>query len=224
MNEMLQDPVSLRTRRMFRWSLVLCAITAFGCAVLARPYAFFLPWNLFLAWVPYVIGRGIVRLARRTPHGTGVLVFPTALWLLFFPNAPYILTDLVHVGRLPAWLMLPGAVLILAYAILAMMLGLYSLKDVHGVVRSRLGPSWGWAFAGTVLFLSAIGVWMGRVLRWNSWDVLHDPWGVVRTTLSDLATKPMAWAFVAAFTSILVVAYVVVVRRAQRHEPDELAP
>ncbi len=207
MTDLLRDPVSIRTRRLLLWTAGLCAATFFGAVVTGRLVALVLVWNLFLAWVPYVMSRGIVRMARGTRHGTGLLVLPTALWLLFFPNAPYIVTDLVHVPRIPALLMVPGALMIAAFAALAMSLGLYSLYDMHRIVRRRLGARWGWSFVTTVVFLAAIGVWMGRVLRWNSWDALRHPTAVLRSTLEGLARSPNAAVFVLVMAAGMLLLY-----------------
>jgi len=205
--DLLRDPVSSRTRRLICWSAAACVVTVLGAVLTGKLVALVLTWNLFLAWVPYVLGRGIVRLARQTRHGTGVLVVPMGAWLLFFPNAPYIVTDLVHVARIPAPYLVPGAVLIAVFAAIAMALGLYSLYDMHRIVRRRLGVRWGWSFATTVVFLSAVGVWMGRVLRWNSWDALTNPMAVLRSTLDGLARSPMAMAGILALSVGMLVLY-----------------
>ncbi len=137
MTELLRDPVSLRTRRLCLWSAAICGATIAGVMVTGRTVALVLIWNLFLAWIPYALSCGVVRLARHTRHGTGVLILPTLTWLLFFPNAPYIVTDLIHVNRLPTLWLVPGTALIASFAAVAMVVGLYSLRDMHRVVRRR---------------------------------------------------------------------------------------
>jgi uncharacterized membrane protein len=210
----LHAPASPRTRRLLHASLALSLVAAAITVTTGYPLAAWLVWNLFLAWVPYVFGRGIVRLARATPHGTGVLVAPTALWLLFFPNAPYIVTDLIHVANLPVAFMAPGALLIAGFAAVAMALGLFTLRDVHRIVERRLGTRWGWGFVVTVVFLGAIGVWTGRFLRWNSWDAFTRPWTVLRSTVDGIAGSPVAVAYVLALTALVMLLYRVTVHRA----------
>ncbi|NNE95817.1 MAG: DUF1361 domain-containing protein, partial [Acidimicrobiales bacterium] len=101
-------------------SVVALAAFASWTAATGRSRIDMLPWNLFLAWVPFVIGVGIRRLAARTPHGTGILVLPTALWLLFFPNAPYIVTDLIHLRNSPPSYLVGDAVIIGVFAALGL--------------------------------------------------------------------------------------------------------
>ena len=196
--------------------LVLLTVAA-GGALLARSLLIghvgyrFLAWNLFLAWIPYVLGLGIHRLASRTEHGTGILVLPTALWLLFFPNAPYIVTDFVHLrGSAPGFLLLDAWV-IAAFAALGVALGLLSLHRVHVVVARRLGERLGWAFVGATLLLTGAGVWMGRVLRWNSWDVFTDPRPLVARIL-DALSAPWHHLHAVGFTALFALGLFAVYR------------
>lgn len=174
------------TQRLAFLCLVVCAVHVVRSLIIGYAGYSFLLWNLFLAWIPYWLGLAIDRLASRSEHGTGLLVLPTALWLLFFPNAPYIVTDLVHLrGSEPRYLIL-DAVVIASFAALGMALGLLSLRRVHAIVARRLGERLGWAFVGSVFVLTGAGVWMGRVLRWNSWDVVTHPMPLLRRTFGSL--------------------------------------
>lgn len=203
--------ISRRTRVLAMATLYLCGLAAVAFLVSASRGPVVLVWNLFLAWVPYGIGRCIGRLAARTPSGTGLLVVPTLVWLLFLPNAPYVVTDFVHLARFPPLLWLPAGLFILGFAVVALLLGAFTLYDVHGVVQQRLGRSWGWAFALTVCLLSGLGVWMGRVLRWNSWDALHSPVVVLERTLERLFSDPLAQAFALGYGGLLFLLYAALV-------------
>jgi uncharacterized membrane protein len=207
------NPPDRRTgpTRALVWVTVAClSVLAVYVAATGTRRLGYLPWNLFLAWVPYVLGRAIHRLAERTQHGTGVLILPVGLWLLFFPNAPYIVTDLVHLTESPGRYVLVDGVLIVAFAGLGLALAITSLGAVHGVVRDRLGQSVGWAFVAAAGLLTGVGVWLGRVLRWNSWDLFTDPVGLLGTLGRGLAS-PTAYirplAFSAAFGGALLLLY-----------------
>ena len=172
---------------------------------------FFLPWNLFLAWIPFVLALALAAVhVRRGPRP--VLWALGAGWLLFLPNAPYILTDFIHLGRLrgaPLWF---DAALIGSFAAVGLALGLVSLLVVHAVVEARAGRVVGWVFAVTALLLSAIGVYLGRFPRFNSWDVLTDPSGLVGVVLQRLADplgNPFLLRFAVAMSVILLGSYVV---------------
>src|SRR5262249_12277330 len=123
------------------------------------------------------------------------------LWLLFLPNAPYILTDFVHLSpssRAPLWF--DGA-MISAFSWTGILLGFVSLYLVHVVTRDKLGSRAAWLGVGGVLTLVSAGVCLGRFLRWNSWDLLVRP----GQRLSDLAAAadPAALLRGAVITSAL---------------------
>lgn len=146
----------------------------------------FLAWNLLLAWIPFLSALALVDASRRGVR-TAWLVVIGATWLVFLPNAPYIATDLVHLGELsgaPLWL---DAIAIGGAAATGLTLGFLSLYLVQTVVAQRCGAARAWAFAGAVLALASVGVYLGRVLRFNSWDVLADP-----RALGDAITDPLA--------------------------------
>ena len=113
------------------------------------------------------------------------------LWTLFLAWIPSwlglaIVTDFVHLlGSAPGEMLLDAAT-IASFAALGMALGLLSLGRVHTVVARRLGERLGWAFVGTVFVLTGAGVWMGRVLRWNSWDVVTHPLPLLQRTFASL--------------------------------------
>lgn len=161
------------------------------------PVFAFLFWNLFLAWVPYVLSLGLVALDRRRAPGW-LLGAVGVVWLLFLPNAPYILTDFIHVGKIPGASLWFDTLLIGAFAATGLLLGLASLYLVHHVVAARHGSTAGWALAIGSLALSSIGVYLGRFPRFNSWDVLTNPDGIVQEVLRRFA-DPLGHPFFATF-------------------------
>jgi uncharacterized membrane protein len=145
----------------------------------------FLVWNLFLAWMPYVMAFWAESSARRSPRFRWRVLIPGALWLLFLPNAPYIMTDFVHLGRLDfVWWYDIGMMLAFAWA--GCMLGVASLYMMQGLVRERMGEVASWAFVLACSGLSGLGIYFGRFLRWNSWDVLFSPRGLAHDLLNLL--------------------------------------
>lgn len=137
-------------------------------------YYLFLLGNLFLAGVPLFFST-VLRVAthRQSPWTIRLVVF--SLWLLFLPNAPYILTDILHLTRAsqaPAWYDLA---LLLSCAGTGLLLGYLSLIDVQAIVARSFGLACSWIFATVSLVLSGFAIYLGRFLRWNSWDVLIEP-------------------------------------------------
>ncbi|MCX6033195.1 MAG: DUF1361 domain-containing protein [Chloroflexi bacterium] len=181
-------------------------------AVYARSEAHFgLLWNLFLAWLPMLCALAAYNLGRRRQRGFWLLIAPClAFWLLFFPNAPYILTDILHLqpqAGVPLWYDL---ILLVTFAWTGAFLGLVSLYLMQSLVRRAAGTWISWVFTLVVLGLTGFGVYLGRFPRWNSWDVLTHPLSL----LLDIGTRlrhPLAhsrtFVFSALFSLCLAAMY-----------------
>lgn len=179
--------------KLILWS-VLLLLTLLDLAVLLDirsaeghlPYRFMV-WNFALAWIPAAAAVGLDLLfVRRSGVVRSLLLAGTGLlWLFFYPNAAYLLTDLLHVFReyrfdprqrfwedIGFWhYLLP----MLLAALLGLLIAGASLYSVHRLVSRSLGTLAGWAFAAAVLLLSSFGIYMGRFIRWNSWDIVSNP-------------------------------------------------
>ena len=171
----------------------------------------FLTWNLFLAWIPFVLAVVLHDGARR---GRGLVFLGAigAVWLLFLPNAPYIVTDFVHVGRVtgvPVWY---DAAMIASFAGVGLVLGLVSILLVQGVVERRFGAAVGWLMLAPVFFLCSAGIYIGRVHRLNSWDAITSPGTLLRgfaDRLADPLAQPKAIVALIGAMGLLTVAYLV---------------
>jgi uncharacterized membrane protein len=150
-----------------------------------------LVWNLFLAWAPLVFALGVCREHRAGQPRRWRLWTLSGLWLLFFPNAPYIFTDLVHLNRWFYAHYWPDMIVILLVALTGFLVGFVSLYLMQSVVAERVGRARGWLFILMVAGLSGLGVYIGRFLRWNSWDVFLHPVGL-SVDLGRLAAHPAA--------------------------------
>jgi uncharacterized membrane protein len=227
--------VSLRTRRFPNERLVVLAGLGGASALclgleLAREHRYsgdfrFLVWNLILAWIPLLLALGLYDAYRR---GRSLLWLSPALalWLLFLPNAPYIVTDFVHLSaRSPAPLWFDGIELS-AFAWTGMLLGFVSLYLVHAVLRGRFGVAPAWLAVLAVLALSSVGVYLGRVKRWNSWDLLTQPeqkLAELHARVADPAGLAQAFGVTAGVTVLLALAYLVFyVLMGARIQPDRL--
>jgi uncharacterized membrane protein len=166
-----------------------------------------LVWNLFLAWIPFVLAYFAYALSWRKRLLYFVLPFTVLLWLLFFPNAPYILTDLQHLfttSGAPLWY---DVILMIWFSWTGLLLGLVSLYLMHDIIHRNFGRWWGWVFVLIVSVLSSFGVYLGRFIRFNSWDVFNDPTEVAVTILG-LAIDPSKRLI--AFTVLFAVFYMFV--------------
>ena len=107
-------------------------------------------------------------------------------WLIFFPNAPYIITDFIHLKSrpiVPQWF---DIVFLFLYAWTGLVLGLVSLIDIEKVLIPKIGSIKVKLGIIVLLFLSAYGVYLGRVLRWNSWDIIYRPLQLILEALAPL--------------------------------------
>ncbi|MDX6409931.1 MAG: hypothetical protein QOE13_3002 [Gaiellaceae bacterium] len=164
----------------------------------------YLIWNLFLAWIPFVLAVFVYDRWRRRRGGMMLLVLG-ALWLLFFPNAPYIATDFVHLQHDPLSPYWYDAVTIAAFAWMGVLLGFASLYLMQNVVRQWRGAIAGWIFAFVAIALGSLGIYLGRFLRLNSWDAVEHP-SVLPRILHAVARDPFAYREAIEVTVLFTVA------------------
>jgi uncharacterized membrane protein len=186
----------------------------------------FLCWNLFLAWIPWLAGL-VFRDSCRRRAAAALQLGWFALWLLFLPNAPYILTDLLHLARRPSVPLWYDLALLLTFAGTGLLLGYASLLDVQAAVEERWGRAAGWTVAAGSLFLSGFGIYLGRFLRWNSWEVLTDPVGLfldIADRLLHPASHPSTWAVTLIFGCSLLLGYAALWRAARNSSDPTASP
>jgi uncharacterized membrane protein len=177
--------------------LIVTAAATAGCLALlaARVLASgdtrhaYLAWNLVLAWIPMLVA---VRLAEPS-RSTAMRVGLAALWLGFLPNAPYLVTDIVHLPHRDAPFFWADLTLLAGVAGTGLLLGSASLYLVHDAIRRRRGELVGWLVVAGTLPLVGIGVALGRFARRNSWDPLLAP-HVVGGDVLAWAAQPGAHA------------------------------
>ncbi len=176
----------------------------------SRHYTF-LVWNLFLAWIPLIMAYFAFAFSlKRVLLYLFVPIF-ALVWLAFFPNAPYIITDFQHLANgwsgAPLWF---DVILLIWFSWTGLLLGIVSLYLMQEIVSKTFGKFSGWIFVFSTSILSSIGVYLGRFLRWNSWDVLDDPVQIMRESwhlLRDL--NKSAAGFTALFTAFFVFVYLI---------------
>jgi uncharacterized membrane protein len=132
------------------------------------------------------------------------------LWLLFFPNAPYILTDLQHLryphAGVPVWF---DMLLINWFAWTGILLGVFSLFMMQDIVQRIIGRWFGWAFVISVSVLSGLGIYLGRFLRWNSWDLLFHPLALSKQLIQYALNPSMqSILFIGVFSGFFIFIYI----------------
>ncbi|WP_020536294.1 DUF1361 domain-containing protein [Lewinella cohaerens] len=166
----------------------------------------FLGWNLILAWVPL----GLLYLLPYMPRKRWIQGAILTAWLLFFPNAPYLMTDLIHLRVRPGIPLWFDALLLFTFAYLGLALGIRTLEGLRSYLREHYSRTWANGFTLATLLLSGLGIYLGRVLRWNSWDALLHPQGPILDTLA-LVHSPLqngeAWLMILLFTLVFSTIY-----------------
>ncbi|GHT71004.1 membrane protein [Spirochaetia bacterium] len=185
----------LKETNRFHETVFLClsalfclGISVFRCMYTGGRTFLFLNWNLFLAFVPWALtSLAIIKpWIQKSKIRIGFLVI---VWLLFFPNAPYILTDLFYLRRqfsMPIWYDL---LLILSFAWTGLLFGFLSLWDIEGILNKFMKPVFTTILSTLFLFIGSFGIYIGRYLRWNTWDILTDPLELMYD-ISDRVVNP----------------------------------
>jgi uncharacterized membrane protein len=171
-------------------------------------------WNLFLAWLPYAITTWL----NQKPALNGnrwKLAGIFLVWLLFIPNSFYILTDLFHLGtqnNVPLWYDLA---LIISFAWNGLLLGILSVRQMEKTLQPYLGSKHELFFIYPIMWLNALGVYIGRYLRFNSWDIITNPFDLI-TDILTMMWHPLqhkdVWGMVACFSVFMTLVYLTLKR------------
>lgn len=198
---------------------LLLAFGLMGCAALvlvrgwyAQDLRFrFLAWNLVLAVIPALAAAAVRHEAERGARVSAVAC--GAIWLLFLPNAPYLITDLVHLvprPPVPYWF---DIALFSSFAGAGVLAAFSSFQDVQQVVARRFGWAASWLVLALAAFASGFGIYLGRMQRWNSWDVLVQPMDLLRVVAERLLAPwhdPRAVAVTTLYGAVLLFGFVAV--------------
>ncbi len=161
---------------------LFCSFTFIFCLLVARViftnnigYSFLI-WNIFLAYIPYILS---IFLLKSKGRSLLVQLSIVTCWLLFFPNALYIVTDIIHIAKpkqMPIWF---DVILLLTASFTGLVLAFASLLNVDIFLKKFVGNQYKKLYIHSLLFLGSFGVYLGRFLRFNSWDILHKPQQIV---------------------------------------------
>lgn len=166
-------------------------------------------WNLFLAWIPFITAYIAYMLSWKRALLYLIVPLFAILWLIFFPNAPYLITDFQHLasgmGEAPVWF---DVILLIWFSWTGLLLGVVSLYLIQEIVKKEFGKLLSWLLVFSVSALSSFGVYLGRFLRWNSWDLLHNYREILRDIWKLLSNlNRSAFGFTALFTVFFLFVY-----------------
>lgn len=182
----------------------------------------FLVWNLFLAFIPFAISEWLLTLERFAQRKRK-LAFVLFVWLLFIPNSFYILTDLFHLDKFdsaPKWFDL---LLIFSFAWNGIVLGIVSIRRTEVILESISGRRFSLFIIFIVMWLNAFGIYIGRYLRFNSWDIIAQPFSLFKEMFEVLfhpLRNKMEWGMIAVYAVFMTVLYITIKKLAENfHKP-----
>jgi uncharacterized membrane protein len=202
----MKPPLS-KIEKILLLSISFTLILLIARALRAHSTAYvFLPWNLLLALIPLYFSRKLIKHPTVTCKSISLL----AAWLLFFPNAPYIITDIFHFYQRPGVPLWYDLFLVLSAAWNGLIAGFISLMQIDKFISSHAGKKLNTFLVSIFMFAASSGIYLGRFLRFNSWDIVRKP-----RTLADLAFEYAfqpsghirAWAFSILCTLFLLLIY-----------------
>ncbi len=182
-----------------------------------------LVWNLSLAWVPYLASLLAASLFLIAPKQRVAVGFTRSIWLIFFPNAPYIITDFLHLQPRPSIPLWYDILMLAAFAWTGLFLAIASLRTFQTITKYHLGWLISWVFTGIALLSGGLGIYLGRFSRFNSWDLFFNPLEVVLDVASrflDPLNNLRFFGFTFLFAAFLLVVYLtfVSIQRSNRAE------
>jgi uncharacterized membrane protein len=192
--------------------LILCSLFSVGLMTFRIVYTghllfAFLVWNLFLAYVPYAVSKQMTKAFISSKWKFFLCAF---VWLLFIPNAFYIITDLFHLDMnedVPLWYDLA---LLLSFAWSGLLFGILSVRQMEKLFESNFNKRFDLLFVLPVMALNGFGVYIGRYLRFNSWDVLTSPFQLINDIVY-LFIHPIRnrfdWSMIVCYTILLTLIY-----------------
>lgn len=167
-------------------------------------------WNLFLAWIPLLC---VTWLQRQSDEGKVTmtkLVISSLVWLAFFPNSPYIITDFVHLfPKYDSGLYWHEQLTFFGYAISALLAGMVSMYWIKQLWVKYTSVKTSWIALIISIALSGYGIYLGRIERWNSWDIIAQPFSLVEYILRSM-TYRITWMFVVEYGLFVAFCYAMV--------------
>ncbi|MFC1655816.1 DUF1361 domain-containing protein [Patescibacteria group bacterium] len=199
----MKNKTSLKV--LFALSVMLFILLIIRVLVTERTGYLFLLWNLFLAWVPLLLSLVIIDIySKKYRFKNFLLIIVGLFWLFFYPNAPYLITDFIHLDKYTFMtlkeqgnyfstyvfhtdLLMWFDFTLLSIAIgIGILLGFISLFILHKIVKKHFNSMIGWLFVTIVTFLTSIAIYIGRFIRFNSWDIFSDPFEVLRVFIENI--------------------------------------
>lgn len=152
----------------------------------------YLLWNLFLAWLPLVFAVRLVTVLQRKLWSSWEAMATSFLWLIFLPNSFYMISDFIHLQDVQRVDIMYDTIMFTSFIYTGVTLGFSSLYLIHMQFRRRFSRRTAASWIAFTLLVSSVAVYVGRDLRWNSWDILTNPGGLL-FDISDRVLHPAGY-------------------------------
>lgn len=167
----------------------------------------YLAWNLWLAWIPLLLMLWLEKILRRKLWSSWQALLVTGAFVAFLPNAFYVTTDVIHLQELPRIDLIYDVIMFSSFIINAFILGLICVYMFHIELRRRLTAVKSWGLLSVLIFMASFAIYIGRDLRWNTWDILLNPASIL-FEVSDRLLSPrqhpeVFWTTVGYFVLII---------------------
>lgn len=167
-------------------------------------------WNLFLALVPFVISLVLLHLYKTKYFNKVVWSVGLVLWVLFLPNAPYLITDIIHLGATKAVPLIYDSLLLFSSALLGLVLAFSSLSHIEDILRQTFSNKKTALIMVFIIVMVSFGMYLGRYLRFNSWDIFINHYALLKDlwrVLSNLAIHKEVYLFTLMYSFFLFFSY-----------------
>ncbi len=132
-------------------------------------------WNIFLALLPFLVSSILININNQKKIKNYLFFIIGIIWLLLIPNAPYIITDFIHIGEVRAVPELYDSFLLFSSAWVGLLLGLHSINHIEQILKTKYKKNIALAIITIIIIFISFGIYLGRFLRFNSWDVFAKP-------------------------------------------------
>ncbi len=167
-------------------------------------------WNILLALIPFFISAFLFEYGQKIKIPKIIFIITVILWILFLPNAPYLVTDLIHLRSFHQIPALYDALLLFSSAWVGMLLLVHSLFYMERVFRIKYSKIKTDIIIAIFIFLTSFGVYLGRFLRFNSWDVFVNHYSVLKSVwklLSQITINIEAYLYTFLFFIFIYLSY-----------------
>ena len=205
----------------------LVSVVLFGLRFLGtyKTQYWFMFWNLLLAWTPVVFAYLLSKRLKKQSWFEPMPMLLSFLWLGFLPNSFYLMSDLIHLQSTGDIGILFDVVLFLSFIWNGLLAGFISLIMVHKELVKRRTTNFSAGIIGFVILLNSFAVYLGRSLRWNTWDLLVNPAGLlfdVSERIINPLSYPQAIVTTLTFTMLIGSIYLVIWSLIQQLNPDKI--